>query len=126
MGQDALSEERLDKIFPASKTDEFFDALYGVAEEGAYDIALRPRKIEDGKAELAFELRRREGKCLKCSLTYGLPEVFKRHPIINAAGLAKEVAGLIGWEGQPSWRIDPTREVNDDLHVSPFVVEKAS
>ena len=93
-----LDQAFLDEIFPAQRTDDFFDALFGGAEEGAYDIRLVCRNVTPVRAQLAFELRQRPGKCLVCNLTYGLPQVFQRHPVLNVAGVAKAVAekGLLG------------------------------
>lgn len=124
MDESKLNKAELAKIFPPSKTDDFFEAIYGGAEEGAYDIVLVSRSISADKAEMAFELRKREGQCLKCSLTYGLPEVFKRHPILNLDGLAMDIARILGWETTPHWHVKPVEEINDDLHIIPFIVEK--
>ena len=81
-----LDKAFLESVFPPERTEAFFDALFGGAEEGAYDIVLVCRSEGEGKAELAFELHQRPGKCLACNLTYGLPQVFQRHPILNVAG----------------------------------------
>ena len=119
-----LDQSFLDKIFPASRADDFFDALFGGAEEGAYDIGLVCRGVEAQKAKLAFELRQRPGKCLACNLTYGLPQVFQRHPILNVAGVARDVAAHLGWPAESTkWKIGHTEEVNRELHVIPLVVE---
>jgi hypothetical protein len=48
-----FSEETLSGIFPGERADAFFEALYGDAEEGAYDIRLVFRRQE--KNELSFE-----------------------------------------------------------------------
>ena len=90
-----LDQAFVDEIFPAQRTDDFFDALFGGAEEGAYDIRLVCRNVTPVRAQLAFELRQRPGKCLVCNLTYGLPQVFQRHPVLNVAGVAKAVADVI-------------------------------
>ena len=119
-----LDQSFLDKIFPASRADDFFDALFGGAEEGAYDIGLVCRGVEAQKAKLAFELRQRPGKCLACNLTYGLPQVFQRHPILNVAGVARDVAAHLGWPPEATmWKLGHTEEVNRELHVIPLVVE---
>jgi len=120
-----LSQETLDKIFPADRTDAFFEALYGGAEEGAYDIRLICENIADGAAHMAFELNRRPSKCLKCSLTYGLPAVFQRHPIINMAGIANAVARTLGWGSCITWKLGATREISDEQHLVPFSITKA-
>ena len=119
-----LDQSFLDKIFPPSRADEFFDALFGGAEDGAYDIGLVCRGVEAQKAKLAFELRQRPGKCLACNLTYGLPQVFQRHPILNVAGVARDVAAHLGWPPEATkWKLGHTEEVNRELHVIPLVVE---
>ena len=119
-----LDQSFLDKIFPPSRSDEFFDALFGGAEDGAYDIGLVCRGVEAQKAKLAFELRQRPGKCLACNLTYGLPQVFQRHPILNVAGVARDVAAHLGWPAEATrWKLGHTEEVNRELHIIPLVVE---
>lgn len=124
MNTQKLNQAELDKIFPASKTDEFFEAIYGGAEEGAYDIVLTAHEIGPDQADMAFELRRREGQCLKCNLTYGLPEVFKRHPVLNLDGIAKDLSQILGWETKPSWEVHPVQEIDDNLHIIPFTVRR--
>ena len=119
-----LDQSFLDNIFPASRADDFFDALFGGAEDGAYDIGLVCRGVEAQKVKLAFELRQRPGKCLACNLTYGLPQVFQRHPILNVAGVARDVAAHLGWPAESTkWKLGHTEEVNRELHVIPLVVE---
>ena len=119
-----LDQSFLDRIFPSSRADDFFDALFGGAEEGAYDIGLVCRAVEPQKVKLAFELRQRPGKCLACNLTYGLPQVFQRHPILNVAGVARDVAAHLGWPAEATkWKLGHTEEVNRELHVIPLVVE---
>ncbi len=119
-----LEQEFLDEIFPATRTEAFFDALFGGAEEGAYDIRLVPLGVSDKEARLAFELRQRPGKCLKCSLTYGLPQVFKRHPVLDVAGVARAVAGKLGWEGEAAWDLGATEEVDAETHVIPLRITR--
>ena len=121
-----LDQSFLDKIFPASRADDFFDALFGGAEEGAYDIGLVCRGVEAQKAKLAFELRQRPGKCLVCNLTYGLPQVFQRHPILNVAGVASAVAYELGWPSdRVNWKLGHTEEVSRELHAIPLILERA-
>lgn len=125
MKTNCIPQERLDGIFPATKSDEFFEAIYGGAEDGAYDIVLTCDNITEARASLAFELRRRPGQCLKCSLTYGLPDVFKRHPLLNVAGVAGQIASVLGWGTIYKWELLPVQEISEDLHIIPFIVEKA-
>ena len=118
-----ITQDFLQGLFPPSKTDQFFDALFGGAEEGAYTIRLSPRQESDEAVDIAMELHQRPGKCLVCSLTYGLPDVFRRHPIINARGIAEAVAKKMGWESH-EWAIGPTREEGQSMHWIPFQVTK--
>lgn len=121
-----LTQAALDAIFPAERTAAFFDALYGEAEEGAYDIRLLLREAEAGRVLLAYELRRRPGKCLVCSLTYGLPQVFQRHPVIDLAGTVKEVGRLMGWPPESvQWTLGRTEEHDSALHRIPLEIRAA-
>ncbi|MDR2055198.1 MAG: hypothetical protein LBQ10_04950 [Desulfovibrio sp.] len=121
-----LDQSFLDGLFPAERTEEFFDALFGGGEEGAYDIGLVCRSLSPTRAELAFELRRRPGKCLACNLTYGLPQVFQRHPVINVSGIVKAVAEHLGWRTENlQWRLGSTEEISHELHAIPLLLETA-
>lgn len=117
------NQQWLDSIFPAERTDAFFEALFGGAEEGAYDIRLVFRSKDDVQLNFAFELHQRPGKCLACNLTYGLPQVFQRHPVINVKGVAEEVAKSCGWE-KWHWALGATEERSRELHCIPFAVFK--
>jgi len=116
-------EEILKELFPATRTDQFFDALYGDSAEGAYNIRLRYEGRRGDKLEFFFDLSRRPGKCLACNLTYGLPQVFDRHPVIDVAGLVDKIGRIL--EGKfriRHWELGATREVTRDLHVVPLTV----
>lgn len=115
----------METLFPPQRTEDFFDALFGDAEEGSYDIALAFSGERDETLDFEFQLRQRPGKCLVCSLTYGLPKVFSRHPVINVQGLAEKIAALAGKQGQVSWKLGMTDERTDGLHVIPLSVEVA-
>lgn len=115
-----LTAEFFDKIFPLSKSDDFFDALYGDKNEGAYDITIRLNNVTSNIIELQFNLNQRPGKCLVCSLTYGLPEVFKRHPVINIKGLIKEIENILPEIKIENYEIGRTQEKSEDLHIIPF------
>ncbi len=114
----------LAKLFPAEKSNQFFDALYGDADEGAYDISLA--YIGDGEHSLEFQLqlKQRKNKCLVCSLTYGLPDVFDRHPLINIKGLVKEIETLLEGKARcKGWKIGRTKEISRELHMVPLSIE---
>lgn len=113
----------LKRLFPEDRSDRFFDALYGDAKEGAYDISLEFTGSRENRLEFMLRLTQRPGKCITCSLTYGLPEVFARHPIINIEGLVQNIEALLDGGGRcVDWKIEPTREVSNDIHVIPIVI----
>ena len=115
------TQEQLDAIFPPSRTEAFFDALFGGAEEGAYDIRLRFVKADNTSALLHFALLQRPGKCLACNLTYGLPQVFARHPVLDVKGVAAAVAELLGWEpASTRWELGHTEEHSREEHAIPL------
>jgi len=114
----------LDEIFPPSITDAFFEAMFGDAEEGAYDIRLRFEGQGPEELRFAFHLLQRPGMCLACNLTYGLPQVFTRHPMLSVGKLAQTLAGRVGAE-PATWAVGSTREVSRSLHVIPFTIKIA-
>ena len=121
-----FSPASLDEVFPPALTDAFFEALFGDAEDGAYDIRLRFDGQTPSELRFAFHLLQRPGKCLACNLTYGLPQVFQRHPVLNVAGVAREVGSQLGWPAESTkWHLGHTEEVNRELHIIPLVVECA-
>jgi hypothetical protein len=113
--------EKMQDIFPAERTDVFFEALFGDAEEGSYDIQLDFAGADGSVLDFEFKLLQRPGKCLVCSLTYGLPQVFSRHPVINMDGITDVVAGLVGSDSA-SWELGNTREISRDLHLIPLKI----
>jgi len=119
-----FTEETLAALFPSERTDQFFEALFGDAEEGSYDIVLRYRDDDGDAIDFELELIQRPGRCLACNLTYGLPTVFSRHPIINLAGLAEGVASVAG-RTAASWSVGATREISRTIHAIPLVIELA-
>lgn len=122
---DVFTRDALDRLFPATRADEFFEALLGDAAEGAYDIGLAFKGYEPEERRLNFEvqLRERPGKCLACNVTYGLPQVFSRHPVINIKGLVEDVERLLG-DGVKcnGWSLHHTQTVARDLHVIPLTM----
>ena len=114
----------LDEIFPPSVTDAFFEALFGDAEEGAYDIRLRFENHAPDELRFAFHLLQRPGMCLACNLTYGLPQVFSRHPLLGVGKLAQTLAERIN-AGMDTWSLGSTREISRSLHVIPFTIKVA-
>ncbi len=129
MNKDTLdtlfSDETLESLFPASRTNDFFEALFGDASEGAYDIRLRYHGFDERGRTLRFalDLHERPGCCLVCSLTHGLPEVFSRHPVINIEGLVREIEKLL--DGQAvctDWRLGLTEQPSKSRHSIPLTI----
>jgi len=127
MTADSLNElfstETISKIFSKNLADQFFDALYGDSSEGAYDIELVFKEQKENALIFEFHLTQRSGKCLRCSLTYGLPRVFSRHPIINVKGLVRKVDEYLNGLGKcVDWKLGRTVEISNELHVIPLII----
>ena len=121
--EDIFTQDDLEKLFPVGRADAFFESLFGDAEEGAFDIGLSYKAHRGNELHFEFQLRERPGRCLACNLTYGLPQVFKRHPVINVKGLVDEIeSGLNGDYRCAGWKLGATREMSRHLHVIPLVV----
>lgn len=71
-----------------------------------------------------FRLDRRPDKCLVCSLTYGLPNVFSRYPVIDVKGIVGRIQTLLG-PGLTctGWRLGRTHEISPDLHTIPLTLD---
>jgi hypothetical protein len=118
-----FSKEVLTEIFPGEKADQFFELLYGDVDEGAYDIKLAYNGYQSGQLEFIFNLIRRPGKCLACNLTYGLPQVFSRHPALDIEGLVQKFQQTMEQKAEIThWQLGETREISRDLHVIPLKV----
>ena len=121
-----FSRTTLRELFPQERTDAFFDALFGDASEGAYDIELSFDRYDRAARNLRFllNLRERPGRCLACNLTYGLPEVFTRHPVIDLKGLVRDIEGRLGGEMVcGDWRLGRTVQQDNALHSIPLEIE---
>ena len=121
-----FSRTTLRELFPQERTDAFFDALFGDASEGAYDIELSGDRYDRAARNLRFllNLRERPGCCLACNLTYGLPEVFARHPVIDLKGLVRDIEVRLGGEMVcGDWRLGRTVQQDNALHSIPLEIE---
>ena len=119
-----FTREVLQKIFPQGKADEFFEALFGDANEGSYDIELAYRGADDTTLTMELLLHERPNCCLACNLTQGLPQVFARHPVIGINSIVKEIDTLIGDRficGE--WSLGYTEQRSSSLHVIPIKIE---
>lgn len=116
-----FTQNYLDTLLPEETSDRFFEALYGDTSDGAYDISLEFISANDKRIVLAFNLTQRPGKCLVCSLTYGLPNVFARHPLINIKGMVKKIEEK-GIKVR-NWQLGATEEDSTLLHIIPFYLD---
>jgi hypothetical protein len=122
--QGVFTETALKDLFPEDRSDRFFEALYGDSDEGAYDIRLAFAGQTGQQLNFEFHLHQRPGKCLACNLTYGLPDVLGRHPVIDVKGLMAQINILLnGRAACAGWEIGKTREVSRELHVIPLTVK---
>lgn len=122
-----LTKDKLEKIFPKERSNEFFDALFGDASEGSFDIELGYRGTEGKTLVLEMLLHERPNCCLACNLTQGLPQVFSRHPIINVDGVVKEIDKMLGEQYTcSSWSLGYTEQQSSSLHVIPIKIELES
>lgn len=124
--QELFTDPILKELFPDERANDFFDALYGDIEEGAYDISLAYAGFSPEQKILKFTLNlsERPGKCLACHLTHGLPEVFSRHPIINIAGVVAKIDGQIGDKAScGKWHLDSTQTISRKLYAVPLTIE---
>ena len=118
-----FTSERLEHIFPAQRSTDFFEALYGDADEAAFDVKLAFDGAASGRLNFQFQLVQRPGKCLACNLTYGLPKVFTRHPVINLTGLVSDIAAALELPtSRLQWSLDQTEPHRQDLHVIPLTI----
>ncbi len=118
-----LTKENLARIFPKERTDDFFEALFGDASEGAYDIELAYRECNGNTLVMDLLLHERPNCCLACNLTQGLPQVFSRHPIINITGIVRDVDALLGDEYKcGDWSLGSTEQFSRALHAIPIKI----
>ncbi len=120
-----ITQEYLDTLFPAERTDEFFEALFGDPEDGAYDIKLVLSKQDPEKIELKYELHVREGECLACNLTSGLPPVFAKHPILAVQKTVEQIKDKLNWN-KADFEIGQTNQFSEKLHFIPLTIKRIS
>lgn len=118
-----LTKENLESIFPKERADDFFEALFGDANEGSYDIELAYRESKGDTLIMDLLLHERPNCCLACNLTQGLPQVFSRHPIINITGIVRELDALLGDEYKcGDWSLGYTEQYSSSLHAIPIKI----
>jgi hypothetical protein len=125
---DALfTPESLQQIFPRERSDDFFDALFGDASEGAYDIELAYKGTDGKSLALELHLHERPGCCLVCNLTQGLPQVFARHPVINVAGVVAAIDTMLAGQARcGEWSLGRTEQRRKEMHLIPLTIQLAN
>ena len=119
-----FSQDKLDSLFPLDRSNQFFEALFGDSDEGSYDIRLAFKENQADTLLFELELHQRPGKCLACNLTYGLPKVFARHPIIDINGIVAQLDRLLDGQARcRQWQLGRVREVSNQLHVIPLMID---
>lgn len=126
--KELFTDEFLQELFPRGRDDQFFDALYGGAEEGAFDISLEFVSFEPEKGRLMLEYRltERPGKCMACSLTYGLPQVMERHPIIDVKGTVAKIGQRLKNDCDwivVDWALGRTTPYAPKVNVIPLIIQ---
>ncbi len=112
------------ELLPADTADQFFDALFGDVDEGSFDLQLSYRGSDHDTLVFDILLLERPNHCLACNLTYGLPQVFSRHPVINIGGLVEKIGAIIAERAVPGeWKLGPTTERSRSLHSIPLIIE---
>jgi hypothetical protein len=122
------SPATLARVFPSTRADEFFEALLGDASEGAYDITIDYQQFDIENKQLLFDIRlqQRPGKCLACNITYGLPEVFSRHPLLDFQGIVQQLVQLLDGNARcRDWKLGATQSRSRQLHVIPLMITLA-
>jgi hypothetical protein len=94
--------------------------MLGDASEGAYNIRLIFQGVKSNVLQFAFELTQRPEKCLVCSLTYGLPQVFKKHRVIDTDNIVNQIKANIGNVNVLSWELQPTQPIDQNKHLVPL------
>lgn len=119
-----FSDQTCKNLLPPERADEFFEALFGDASEGSYDLELKFVGDDNGAIRFDILLHERPGHCLACNLTYGLPQVFSRHPVIDIQGIVDRVGEMLADERSATgWSLGATRQLSSSTHAIPLVVE---
>ena len=121
--QSVFTPELLERMFPSERSHAFFDALYGDADDAAFDIKLDFTGAGKDRLRFQFLLVQRPGKCLACNLTYGLPAVFSRHPVINVRKIVEDAAAALKLPAtRLQWKLGQTEPRSQNLHVIPLTI----
>ncbi len=123
MLQEIFTAENLQKLLPPERVEAFFEAFY-FGEEPAYHLKLGAGRVSPDRIHLELHLEARPGKCLACNLTWGLPQVLEKHPLLNLPQTVEELEKLLPQGVKVKrWYLGPTEERTPELHVIPLVIE---
>lgn len=118
-----FTPEKLTSLFPPERSEAFFEALYGDADEAAFSIRLDFAMAEDSRLHFRFHLEEKPGKCLACNLTYGMPSVFDRHPVIDLRGLVCNIGQALDIPADRlSGELGRTINHAANLHLIPLTI----
>ena len=59
---------------------------------------------------------------MACNLTYGLPQVFSRHPLINLSGIVERIGSNLPDYSCVNWELGRTVEISRERHIIPFYI----
>jgi len=119
----AFSRSVCATLLPPERANEFFEALFGDASEGAYDLELKYHGTSGDTIRFDLLLHQRPGHCLACNLTYGLPQVFSRHPVINIAGMVDKIKAILAEKVETTgWKLGSTSQLSNALHSIPLMI----
>ncbi len=111
------------ELLPPGKTNDFFEALFGDASEGSYDIELVYNGSDGSNLHFNLLLHERSGHCLACNLTQGLPQVFSRHPVIDISGIVEQINTLLEDRARTTdWHLGSTEQRSSSLHLIPLKI----
>ncbi len=124
--RELMTPQFLESVFPAQRSRDFFEAFYGDSEDSHFDIQLGFEEFRNSELRLSFELIQRPGKCLACNMTYGLPHVLERHPIINVKGIVQDIASALDTNSsRVKWTMGSTLTRSSELHTIPLIISFA-
>jgi len=121
-----FTKDVLEDLLPPQLSNDFSEALYGDAAEGAFNISLSFVDYDPEQKKMFFELQLHEkpGKCLACNLTYGLPKVFSCHPLLNIKGMVEKIESLLGGETKCiGWELGTTQTPAASMHAIPLIIQ---
>jgi len=124
--KEIFNEKVLKQLLPPERIEAFFEAFY-FGEEPAYHLQLGWGESTEGLVRLELQLHARPGKCLACNLTWGLPQVLEKHPLLNLDKTVQDFEKLLP-QGHKvkKWYLGHTEERSPELHVIPLLIELTS